>query len=262
LVAGAIAIGIVSAVLGESSLYFQITSCAFPLAFLAGLVLFFIFLVKFFRKSKIVSLTIAPEGTKLEFWKDKKYSQQIDHLKELINKRQTLVDESISHVAKHAVGFTDVHSVVPKMLALVFLFISPALITGKSQLFLLGILPAAWFAYKEIIYRMQPREYRFAMRSYLHQKLDVAIIILTQLLGRLPGYLPAYELLAHIYIRTNRFEEALQVVTRLPDEYAELAHSMQTGIWQFKRIYERCKEPITDDNKPATNEPTSNQGTQ
>jgi tetratricopeptide (TPR) repeat protein len=262
LIAGAITIGIVSSVFGEDSLCLKITSCIFPLTLLAGLVFFIVFLIKFFHKNKTISLTIAPEGTTTEFWKDKKYYQHIEYLKELLKKRQSLVEESLTCPAKHTIGFSDVHSVLPKMLAAIFLFISPALITGIPQLLLLGVLPFGWFAYKEVIYRMQPKEYRQAMRNYLCRQWDNAIIMLTQLLERLPDYLPGYELLVHIYTRTGRFEEAMKIAAQLPDGYTDLAHSMQTGIWQFKRIYERCKEPLTDDNNSATNEPIENQETQ
>ena len=48
-------------------------------------------------------------------------------------------------------------------------------------------------------------------------------------------------LLVNVYMRANRFEEALEVASDLPDEYIDMIHDVQAAIWLSKRIHERRK---------------------
>ena len=101
----------------------------------------------------------------------------------------------------------------------------------------MGVL--VWFAYRQIQYRRQPREYRQAIRHYLRGDYDDAIDVLEGLRRRLPDYLPTYFCLAEACVRGGRFEEALEVVSRLAGDYPDVARQMETDIWLFKRIHQR-----------------------
>ncbi len=101
----------------------------------------------------------------------------------------------------------------------------------------LGVL--MWFAYWLIQYRRQPWEYRQAVHSYLRGDLDSAIDALQNLRSRLADYVPTYFLLAEVFTRTGRFEEALDMASYLSGDYPDLARQMQSDIWLFKRIHQR-----------------------
>jgi len=117
-------------------------------------------------------------------------------------------------------------------------------ITRKLSLTYLILLPIVWFLYHKIKFKRQPEEYRKALKSCYIKEWDEAINFLKNLQRRLPEYLPAYTLLANVYTRANRFDEALEVASQLPDEYIDVAQDIQTNVWLFKRIYERRKDNV------------------
>jgi len=208
--------------------------------FLLSIVVFFIYLVKFFIRVKTVTFFIAPNSTKIEFWKNKKDAQKIDQLIELIEQRQATVEIPLEYPSGNSI-YASKYSPVLKFLASLFMFSVPALMTEDVRLFLLVLLPVVWFAYKGIQYMKLPAEYRKAISFYIQKRWDDAINLLDILRQQSPQYLPAYTLLVGIYLRIKRFDDALSTAASLPDDYCELAQKLQTDIWYFKRLYERRK---------------------
>jgi len=211
---------------------------------LTGFIVFWVFLIKFFIKRKTVRLVIAPDGVIIEFWKEQKYLTKIDELLSQIAQRKALVEETLLQPAKKIVGFFEERSMLPKFFFLIYLFSLPAVITRKLSLTYLILLPIVWLLYHKIKFKRQPEEYRKALKSCYNKEWDEAINFLKNLQRRLPEYLPAYTLLANVYTRANRFDEALEVASQLPDEYIDLAQDIQTNVWLFKRIYERRKDNV------------------
>ena len=226
---------------------FTVLGLAFLVLFLIGLVAFSILLVMFFRRVKTVRLKIGPGGSDvdgsagmtIEFYKDRKEAAAIDRFLEQIRLRQGLVGESLTAPVHRPAGFTKEHSIIPRLAALLYLASLPALITGRLPLLMLPAAVLAWFAYRQIQYGRQPREYRQALRHYLQGDYEDAIDVLESLRRRVPDYLPTYFCLAEACVRGGRFEEALQVASCLAGDYPDVAHRMETDIWLFKRIDQR-----------------------
>lgn len=226
----------------NESIYGDLFAVTTLILFLLGLVMFLVFLIKFIIKRKTVCLVIAPNGITIEFWKESKNSREVDELLNQIDQRKAIVEENLTRPAKKIVGFVDERSNLPKFIFLTWLFSLPAVITRKLSLTYLILLPIVWLLYKEITFKRQPKEYREALKSYFNKEWEKSIHLLKNLQKRLPTYIPAYILLVSVYTRTHRFDEALEVTSKLPDEYLNVAQDIQKDVWLFKRMFERRKE--------------------
>jgi pentatricopeptide repeat protein len=242
----AILYGIIFEMMGvnEDSMCKDIFTVSFLILLLTGFVMFWVFLIKFFIKNKTVCLVIAPDEEIIEFWKEKKYSAETNELLMEIKRRKEIVEETLMQPYKNIVGFFEERSILPKFFFLIYLFSLPAIITRKLSLTYLLLLPIAWFFYRKIEFNKQPKEYRKAIKSYFNKEWDQAISLLKVLRARIPEYLPTYTLLVNVYTRANRFDEALEVASELPDEYIDLVQDIQTDIWLYKRIYKRRKDNL------------------
>jgi len=214
---------------------------------LAGLVAFLILLVRFFFRVKTVRLDIRPEdaggeapaGMTIEFYKRRRQEAEIDSFVAQIRLRQGLVGESLAAPVHRPAGFLKEHSIIPRLAALLYLTSLPALITGRLPLLILPAAVLIWFAYRQVQYEKQPREYRQALRHYLRGDYDDAIDVLESLRRRTPDYLPTYFCLAEACVRGGRFEEAFQVASCLASDYPDVARRMEADIWLFKRLDQR-----------------------
>ena len=224
------------------SIYGDLFAVTTLILFLLGLVMFLVFLIKFIIKRKTVCLVIAPNGTTIEFWKESKNSREVDELLIQIDQRKTIVKENFTQPAKEFLGFVEERCNLPKFFFLTWLFSLPAVITRKLSLTYLMLLPVVWLLYKEITFKRQPKEYREALKSYFNKEWEKSIHLLKSLQKRLPTYIPAYILLVTVYTRTHRFDKALEVTFKLPDEYLDVAQDVQKNVWLFKRMFERRKE--------------------
>lgn len=243
LLMGGISYGVFFETIGvdDSSIYAGVFVVSMLALQLIGFVLFLIFLIKFFVKRKTVCLVISPDEIMIEFWKGEKYSAEVDELLIQIERRKDIVEETLLQPARKVIGYFEEQSILPKFFALICFFSLPAVIVRKLSLTCLLFLPIAWFLYRKIEFKKQPMEYRKALKSYFNKEWDQAINLLKNLRAKLPEYLPAYMLLVNVYTRANRFEEALEVASDLPDEYIDMIHDVQADIWLSKRIYERRK---------------------
>lgn len=219
----------------------QVIIFAMPFLLLVGLLFFCLFLTKFFFRARTFFLTITSPSMSFEFWKEKKYADQIDSLIKQIEKSQANLTESTAQPIKSALTFVDQHTIIWKALAFTWLSLMPALLTEIPILLLLVIVPFVWLTYKEVQYIKQPREYKQALKFYLKKDWHGALDALDLLRQRQPDYVPAIVLMANTYIRLNDFDRALQVTSQLPDERLDLSRDLQTRIWDFQRLYERLK---------------------
>lgn len=206
---------------------------------LAGFVAFFSLLVLFFVRVKTIRLKIEPGGTTIEFYRHRVQAAEIDAFIEQLRLRQGIVNKSPEARVLRPGGFTKEHSIIPRFAALLWLASLPALMTQIASLLFLAVGVLVWFAYRQVQYRRQPREYRQAIRHYLRGDYDDAIDALEGLRRRLPEYLPTYFCLTEACVRGGRFEQALEVVSRLASDYPDVARHMETDIWLFKRIHQR-----------------------
>ena len=228
----------------ERSIYTDVLGLVMLPLLLIGFVLFWIFLIKFFKKRKTVCLVIDSDGIIIEFWMEQKYSAEIDELLIQIEHRKEVVEDTLLQPAKKVIGYYEVQSILPKFFALIYFFSLPAIIAEKLSLAGLLLIPVAWYIYRQIEFKKQPAEYRKALKSYFNKEWDQAIHLLKNLRAKIPEYLPAYILLVDVYTRAHRFEEALNVASELPDEYIDMVQDIQTNIWFSKRIYERRKDNL------------------
>ena len=75
---------------------------------------------------------------------------------------------------------------------------------------------------------------------------DKAIVLLKTLKEQFPEYLPSYTWLTWIYTHTQRYDEAMEVVSQLPEQYTDLANNITADIWRYKRINQRRIEKIPE----------------
>jgi len=246
LLIGGILYGIIfgSTEVDDESIYKDIFLILMLVLLLVGFIMFWVFLIKFLIKRKTVYLIIAPDRITIEFWKESKSSTNIDEFLSQIEQRKAIIEESLMQPAEKIVGFIDERSLLPKFICLIYLCSLPAIITEKLSLTYLILLPIVWLLYHKIKFKRQPEEYRKALKSCYNKEWDEAINFLKNLQRRLPEYLPAYTLLANVYTRANRFDEALKAASELPDEYIDVVQDIQTNVWLFKRIYERRKDNV------------------
>lgn len=231
----------------ESTTGFVILVILFLGALFLGLIAFFILLVMFCCRVKTVRLEVGPReaatggpaGITIEFYKHRKQAAEIDSFLEQIRLRQGLVGESSSTLVHRPAGFTKEHSIVPRLAALLWLAGLPALMMHQIPLLVLPAGVLVWFAYRQVQYGRQPKEYRQAVRHYLQGDYDDAIEVLESLRRRVPDYLPTYFCLAEACVRGGRFERALEVASCLASDYPDVAHNMENDIWLFKRIDQR-----------------------
>ncbi len=226
---------------------------------LGGCVAFSLFIISFFFRVPTVCLVVAPSEQMIEFWRERQNSDVINNLLEQIEARQKLVSETFTNPVKSPIAVVDEPSLVRRFLVFLYLSFLPALVTERAQLLLLAVFPVVWFLYRQSQYRRLPAEYRKAFRSYMKRDWSGAVESLTGLLQRYPDYFPAYTLLAHVYTRWGRFDDALHVVSQLGGDWAELAQDMQTEIWRFKRMAERrsesCPAVAPTEGNPGQGEP-------
>ena len=227
------------------------------LLMLGGCAAFAVFLILFFFRAPTVCLVVAPSEQMIEFWRDRKNSEAVDNLLEHIDARQKLVEETFANPVKSPIAMVDEPSLVRRFLVFLYLSLLPTIVTENTQLLLLSIVPVIWFIYRQSQYRRLPTEYRKAFRSYMKRDWNGAVESLTGLLQGYPDYIAGYALLAHVYTRWGRFDEALRVVSQLSGDWSELAQDMQTEIWRFKRMAERREEPSSP---PAPTEGNPGQG--
>lgn len=203
---------------------------------LAGFLAFCVLLVSFFFRARTVCLTIAPQGSCIEFWKQRKYAQAIDLLVEQIRQRQQTVAEAAFAPAKWPAAYADSPSLTRRFLACSYFAILPALITQQPRWFLLIIFPITWYVFRQAQYLRQPRVYRRAVRCYRRKNWDEAADLLAGLLGRYPDYLPAYLLLVHVHTRSGRFDDALEIIAQYGDTWPHLSQGLHTAAWHCKRV--------------------------
>ena len=206
---------------------------------LAGFIAFFLLLVMFFFRVKTIRLKIEPGGTTIEFYRHRRQAAEIDDFLEQLRLRQGIVSKSPAALVHRPAGFMKEQSIIPRFAALLWLASLPALMTQRVPLLFLAVGVLVWFAYRQVQYGRQPREYRQAIRHYLRGDYDDAIDALEGLRSRIPGYLPTYFCLAEACVRGGRFEQALEVASRLAGDYPDVARHMETDIWLFKRIDQR-----------------------
>jgi len=208
---------------------------------LMGFVSFVVLLTRFFFRVKTICMTITPESSVIEFWKEKKNAREISDFVNQIRERQKSIHELFNYTAKHVAKFSDIRP-IRRLICLIFLFSVPALIIEKFILLLLCVIPFAWFVYNLAQEKLRPKEYRQALRYYKKRRWQDAIYVLRELQGRLPQYMPGYLLLANVYVRTNEFDEAIRTASQLPDEYQDISQDLHNEIWKVKRLYQRRKE--------------------
>jgi hypothetical protein len=221
----------------------------FFVSFLVVIIIFLTFLIKFFMKRNTVTFVIAPNNFVIDFWKERKQAKEIDELLEQIENRKTYVEESMTQPLQKSVGFGEQRTMIPQLIGSMVLFSMPALITDNIKLMPLALIPLAYYIYNKInVITKVPKLYRQTLKHYFKEEWDKAIILLKKLQEQFPEYLPCHTLLISIYTRTNRYDEALEVVSELPDQYTDLTNNITTDIWRYKRINQRRKENIPENN--------------
>lgn len=201
-------------------------------------------LMQFLFTKKSVCLTIESCGLKIEFWKERKIQEQIDAFLEKIREQQTELNGSLAPPSEDVFKITDV-SHIRRLIPQVCLFCIPSVVLEMPALLLLGLAPIGWYLYQVIQLRTHPKQFRQAVVAYRRKNWEVAIGALKDMLRHYPEYIPAMLLLVEIYVRTERFDEALETATRFPEEYLNQRNAMYSEIWKWKRIHLRRMEPVS-----------------
>jgi hypothetical protein len=207
--------------------------------------LLFGYLMSFLFTKNSICLTFGDGNMQIEFWKTKKVARLMDSFEKVIREKQTRIQESTLKPSTEVFEIYNVNHIRSSILLSCFLCI-PSLSLHVPVLLFLGLIPIGWHVFKSLRLLKHPKEYRKAVRRYRRKDWDGAILHLKSLLERAPEYVPAKLLLIEIYVRAERFNEALQMAGNIPDEYLDDSNALYLEIWRWKRVHLRRKEPMSD----------------
>ncbi|HON91026.1 MAG TPA: tetratricopeptide repeat protein [Sedimentisphaerales bacterium] len=220
---------------------------------LGGFLAFGSLLVSFFFKVKTVCLTIAPEGSRIEFWRHRRSGQALDTLLEQIRQRQEAAENVIDSPAKGPALYVDPPSLTRQFFAFLMLSCVPSVMTGQPRFFLLAIFPVVWYLVRQAQFLRQPLAFRRAVRCFHRKDWGRASELLAGLLAEQPDHLPSYALLVYVYTRSGRFDDALEVIARYGDAWPEISEDLHTATWRCKRVGKRrgTNEPPVNSDGPG-----------
>ncbi len=231
----------------NKNILWYIVIAGFFVLFLIGISFFLFFIIKFFLKQKTISLVISPNNFEIEFWKKRKQEKEIDEFLNQIEYRKTIVEDSMVQPLQKSVGFGTQRTMIPLLIGSMVLLSLPAEITKNIKLLPIALIPLVWFIYNKILaIRKVPKLLRQAIQLYSKEEWDKAINMLEILKEQFPEYLPSYTWLIWIYSHTQRYDEAMEVVSQIPDQYTDIANNITADIWRYKRINQRRTEPIPE----------------
>jgi tetratricopeptide (TPR) repeat protein len=209
------------------------------------LVLLCALLLQFLFTQKTICLTNEKSDFKIEFWKTKRASRQIDNFLKQLKEAQARVSDSAVRPSEEVFEIKDVNH-VRRLIPLTLLFCLPSLMLELPALLVLASLPTAWYLYHHWFRLLQhPKLFRQAICAYRRRNWQRALDLLKILLQDYPDYLPGLLLLAEVLVRLERFDEALRVAATIPQEYLNEKSVMYSEIWKWKRISLRRIETKT-----------------
>jgi hypothetical protein len=233
-----VALGLISLLFDEDSVA-RLLGVITVIGVFVWLLLLPVLLFIFCKKTRAVSLHIAPANNKIEIWVEKRQVSEVDHFIKELRRRQSLVENALVSPINRSIGYVDVHSAIPAFLAFLFLSCLPALMLEKPYLFVLTVIPVVWFGYKRIKFQQMPKQYKRAIRSSLRHDWENALAYLNDLRFQFPEYVPGLLLLSEVYTRCSDFDKALEVTNKLSEIDIELARSRQSDIVLLKNLNKR-----------------------
>jgi hypothetical protein len=172
----------------------------------------------------------------------------LDDLLNKIKEQQNLVKETQIYLSEDVYEISDLKQ-VPRLFLTSCLFCIPAVVLEKPSLLFLALIPIALYIWRNVIkLRQHPKKFRQALARYKHKDWKGTIEHLKNLLEHSPEYIPAMFMLAETYVRSEQFNEAINITAQIPEEYLDERNDLHLTIWKFKRIYLRRKENNLGDN--------------
>ncbi len=209
--------------------------------------LLFGLLMNFLFTKKTICLTTSNSGVEIEFWKERKNVKRIDDLLQQIKVQQALIKETQTHHSQDVYEISDSNQ-IPRLLSISCFFCIPAVMLNKPLLLLLVLIPIALYIWRNVIkLRQHPKEFRQAFASYKRKDWQGTIEHLKNLLEYSPEYTPAMFMLAQTYIRSEQFDEAINITAQIPEEYLDERNDLHLYIWKLKRVHLRRKDNIRND---------------
>ena len=210
--------------------------------------LLFALIMNFLFPKKTICLTTTSNAVNIEFWKERKTAKRIDDLLNKIKEQQNLVKETQIYHSEDVYEISDLKQ-VPRLFLTSCLFCIPAVVLEKPSLLFLALIPIALYIWRNVIkLRQHPKKFRQALARYKHKDWKGTIKHLKNLLEHSPEYIPAMFMLAETYVRSEQFNEAINITAQIPEEYLDERNDLHLTIWKFKRIYLRRKENNLGDN--------------
>lgn len=211
--------------------------------------LLFGLLMNFLFTKKTICLSTGSSGVMIEFWKQRKNTERIDDLLNLIKEQQTLVKETQAHQTEDVFEISDINQ-IPRLFMISCFFCLPAVILTKYSLLFLALSPTALYIWNNVIkLRRHPKQFRQALASYKRKDWERTIEYLKNLLEYSPKYIPAMFMLAETYVRAEQFDEGISITAQIPEEYLDERNVLHMQIWKFKRIHLRRKEDNLSNDK-------------
>jgi hypothetical protein len=210
---------------------------------LLELVLLLGYVISFLFTRNSICLTYGDGSLVIEFWKTRKVSRLIGDFEKGIRERQDHIQESEINPLTRVFEIRNVYY-IRRLILLSSSFCAPAVLLQMPVLLVLGLIPIAWYIFTTIRLMGHPKEYRKAIQRYRRKDWNGAIFHLKSLLVQSPDYISAKFFLIEIYLREERFDEALEMVGSIPDEYLFDSNALYLEIWSWKRIHIRRKEPM------------------
>jgi hypothetical protein len=195
----------------------------------------FALVFNFLFTKKTVRLSIANPPIDIEFWKKRRDAKRIDFFLNQIKQKQLQFHDDSKNQPVKVFEISNTNP-LGRLFGLWMLFCLPAVILQKYALLCLSLIPIAGYFYSSFKIMKQPNEFRQALKKIRHKKWDKAIELLKHLHEELPEYIPAIYLLIYTYIDAEKFDEALNFVDTVPENYFPDSNAIRLNLWKWKRI--------------------------
>lgn len=203
----------------------------------------FALIFNFLFTKKTVCLWIIDTSTKIEFWKKRKNIKHINLFLDELKQKQQEVEDNIDCQPGHAFEIRNVNH-FGRAICLCFVFCIPSLIFEKPILLFLGLIPIARYLYTSLALMKQPKELRQAIKNRRRKKWDKALELLLHLYEQRPEYTPAIYLIIDTYLCSEKYDEALSFISKVPEHCFQDINTLSLNIWKWKRIHMRRIENI------------------
>lgn len=201
---------------------------------------------KSFMSNKTVGIISERHGIWLEFWKERKNTQEIDGFLGRLNNKILGTANMDSQNHRPAFSFFRSNNLM-RLFAFMLFCCLPSIFTGKMLLLMICIIPVVWYITKIILLRKNNQEVAQAVKNYNSSNWPAVISELESTKEVSENNFIPILLLVDAYIRTQRLEEAWETANRFPKALENKSFDLPLSFWKWQTIHLRRMEPASDE---------------